>query len=277
MHSVLLRLLVVGAAASAAAALFFHGKVREDDARVDGMIRAAVHGVPLADTEAVALALSRAVFMRTYRRVSAGELSPYERLESSSFFNVTSAVSLGHGAYGLEGQAHTGPCGTMTRVTLHALDRMGIPARKLHLHDEPLTPDGWHAMVEFQSGGRWLVVSPGDSAFVWRTQEGRIATLDEIQADSTIFAQVFARFPDYPYRAGSATRIRWDKLPRPVRAFMRTVLGPKRYDGALTPKLYDQPRRLFFAASLSALAAFAWGALLVWSRGRRAALRAGAG
>jgi hypothetical protein len=265
---VLLRLLITLAVLSAAASAFFYGRVREEDVRVDGFARASTRGLSFADTEAVALAISREVFLRTNRRIEARELPLYERLESASFFNVTSSVSLEHGAYGLEGQEHYGPCGTMTRVTLCALDRLGIPARKLHLHDEPSAQDAWHTLLEFRSGGRWLVLSPSDSAFVWRTHEGRIATLDEIRADSTIFGEVFERFPGYPYRLDNATHIRWEKLPRAVRAIFRLVLGREGYENAFTPKLYDQPRRLFLMASLAALGGFSLGLLLVWGSGR---------
>ena len=265
---VLLQLLITLAVLAGGASAFFYGRVREEDLRVDGFARASTRGAPPADTEAVALALSREVFRRTNRRIHASELPLYERLESASFFNVTSAVSLEHGAYGLEGQAHYGPCGTMTRVTLSALDRLGISARKLHLHDERSAPDDWHTLLEFRSDGRWLVLSPSDSAFVWRRHDGRIATLDEIRADSTIFGEVFERFPSYPYRLDDATHIRWEKLPRAVRAFFRLVLGQERYENAFTPRLYDQPRRLFLLASLAAVCGFSLGILLVWGSGR---------
>ena len=273
----MLGVLTLCAVLSAAASVFFYGKLREGEARVAAFARASIDGVSRADTAAVALAVSREVFLRTNRRVPARELSLYDRLESTSFFNVTSAVSLEHGAYGLLDQPHYGPCGTMTRVTISALDRLGIPARRLHLRDDSGATDGWHTMVEFRAGGRWLVVSPSDSAFVWRTHDGHIATLDEIQADTTIFGEVLERFPRYPFRFDRATHIRWEKLPRALRAFFRLIMGPSGYDKALTPALYDQPRRLFLMASLAALAGFGLSALLLWrARPRRPAVAPGA-
>jgi hypothetical protein len=266
---VLLRLLIVGATVSAAAALFFHGKVREDDARVDGLVRAAVRGVPLADTEAVALALSREVFLRTNRRMGAHELSPYERLESSSFFNVTSAVSLEHGANGLEDQAHIGPCGTMTRVTLQALDRMGIPARKLHLHDE--APRGIrHAMVESDraAAGSW-----SRPATAFRVARPRWSHRDAGRDPGRLhdLHQVFARFPAIR-RAGSATRTA-GTLPRRCAA-LRTVLGRSATTGRSRPSSTTShagcpsPLRL-------AQAGFAMGAFWCGAAGSRAAAGAG--
>ncbi len=259
----LLLLLVAVASFSAAASVFFLGKVHEENQVVDGFARASTRGIPPSDTEAVALALARQVYLRTNRTIPASELPLYERVESTSFFNVTSAVSLRHNAYGVTGQAHEGPCGTMTRVTLVGLERLGISARKLNLHDESTSPDGWHAMLEFRDGGRWLVLSPSDGAFVWRTHEGRIATLGEIQADSTVFGEIFARFPGYPYRFTRATHIRWEKVPSAIRGLCRLVLGPEGYRNAYTPKLYDRPRRLFLLAALSCLGSFTLGALLV--------------
>jgi hypothetical protein len=249
---------------------FFYARVREEDALLDGFAKAATRGVASADTEAVALALSRAVFLRVSGRVRPENLPLYERLESSSFFNMTSAVCLRHGAYGLVGQPHLGPCGAMTRVTLRALDRLGIASRKLHLLDDPSPEEFGHTMVEFRSGGRWLVLSPSDSSFVWRGRDGEVATLAEIQADSSIFAQIFARYPGYPYRVGHTGHVRWEKLPRVARTAVRAVLGEARYENALTPKLYDDPRRLFLLASLVALGCCALGAVLVWTPWRRA-------
>ena len=269
MRRVLQRLLIVLAALSGCAALFFYERAREDDARVDELVRSATGRVSPADTEAVALTLARDVFLRTNRTMRPQELPLYERLESASLFNVTSAVSLERGAYGLEGRAHDGPCGTMTRVTLHALERAGIAARKLHLRPEPVRPDGWHTMLEFRSGGRWLVLSPSDSAFVWRRHDGAVATLDEIRDDSTIFGEIFDRFPGYPFRLEHTTHIRWEKLPGPLRGFFRLILGPEGYASAFTPRIYDRPRRLFLMTSLAVLAGSTLGALMAWGLGRR--------
>jgi hypothetical protein len=146
----------------------------------------------------------------------------------------------------------------MTRVALEALHRLRVPARKLQLlADEARSVEG-HTMLEFRSGDRWLVLSPSDGAFTWRTHGGRIATLEEIQADPTIFAQIFARFPNYPYRFDHPSHIRWAKLPPLLRGAFRLVLGQKGYDEAFTPLLYDQPRRLFLVVALSWTVACSW-------------------
>ena len=273
MKARLLPPLILLVALSGATSWFFEVRVREEDALLDGFTRTATRGVAPSDTEAVAIALARAAFLRTNRTVRPEELGLYEQLESRSFLNMTSAVSLRHGAYGFAGQPHLGPCGTSTRVTLRALGRVGIAARKLHLLDDPSPEEFGHTMVEFRSGGRWLVVSPGDSAFTWRTHDGRIATLAEIRADSSIFGEIFERYPGYPYRFGNTRNIRWEKLPRAVRATFRLMLGRTAYEEATTPALYDDPRRLFLLASRLALGCSALAAVLAWRPWRRRAVR----
>jgi hypothetical protein len=250
---------------SAVSAVFFYAKVRERDALLDRFIAETTRATSPNDTDAVVIALSDAIFTRTNNGIEASRLPLYERLESTSFFNVTTAVSLKHGIYGVIGHSQYGPCGTMTRTLLAALWRLRIPARKLQLLGDPTTSelDG-HTMVEFHSNGRWQVISPSDSSFAWRTADGRIATLEEIQGDSTVFAQVFRPFPRYPYRFDHASHIRWEKLPHAARLFFRWVLGDKGYRNAYTPSLYDQPRHLFLLLSVVGL--FVFGALATISR-----------
>lgn len=254
---------------SAVASVFFFTKVRENTALIDEFVRASTRDVSPADTEAVAVALARAIYRHTDRELAPSNLPLYERLESTSFFNTTSAVSLKRGAYGVFGDSHIGRCGTMTRVTLEALHHLGIPARKLQLIGDESGRGGGHTMLEFQVGGRWIVLSPSDDAFVWRTRAGRPATLDEIRADSSIFAQIFEPFPSYPYDFRHTSHIRWAKLPGLVRGFFRLILGERGYERALTPRLYDEPRKLFLLASLAATLGFSLAAVLAKSPGAR--------
>lgn len=245
-------LLLAGAAALAS--LWFLAQVREEERLLDGLIAGATRGIPRADVDSTLLSLSRAIYSRTNRGIPVADLPLLERLEATSAFNVGTSVALKYGIYGLVGDDVMGPCGTMTRILLNACWRLGIPARKLQLLAEPQDPIGGHTMVEFQSRGRWQVLSPSDSSFVWRTAGGLIATRDEIRADSSIFAQVFERYPNYPYRFDRPSNIRWEKLPSPVRRAFRAVLGERRYLEAETPRLYDQHRKLFLWTSLALLA-----------------------
>jgi hypothetical protein len=141
----------------------------------------------------------------------------------------------------------------MSRVLLNALWQLGIPARKLQLLAAPGSGQVQHTMVEYRLGDRWQVISPSDSSFEWRNHAGQVATVDEIRSDPAIFEQVHARHPWWPASFDHTAHIRWEKLPRPVRAMIRIVLGPRRYEQAETPHWYDTPRRFLLDVSLVAL------------------------
>jgi hypothetical protein len=151
---------------------------------------------------------------------------------------------------------------------LNACWRLGIPARKLQLIPNPGERVDIHTVMEWRSGNRWPVVSPSDT-FVWRAHDGRIATVDEIRGDSLVFAQIFESKPYFAIRFDHPRHVRWEKFPAPVRSVVRALLGEAGYENAETPRLYDEPRRLFVLLSLGACAAFAVVAAL--TRPRRAA------
>jgi hypothetical protein len=246
-HRAALLLALVAALFSA----FLVAKVEERDRLLDGLILDATAGVARADTDAIVTSISRAIYVRTNAGIRAADLPLFERWEATSFFNVGTSVALKYGGFGVEGSDRIGPCGTMTRVLLNACWSLGIPARKLQLEPDDQGRYGGHTMLEFHSGGRWQVISPSDSSFTWRTRDGRIATVAEIRSDPALFGQIYARYPNYPYRFSRPRHIRWEKLPGPVRAAIRAVLGPQRYDAAETPRLYDQPRSLFLVMALT--------------------------
>lgn len=256
-HRSLIVLAFLGALFSA----FMVAKVEERNRLLGVLIHDATAGVDRRDTDAVVVALSREIYSRTNAGIRAADLPLFERWEATSFFNVGTSVALKYGVFGVEGHQQFGPCGTMTRVLLNACWATGIPARKLQLEPDAQGRWGGHTMLEFRSQGRWQVISPSDSSFVWRTRDGRIATVAEIQGDSAVFGQIFARYPNYPYRFVRPRHIRWEKLPAPVRGAIRLAMGEHRYDEAETPRLYDQPRSLILTSALGStllLAAAAW-------------------
>ena len=240
------RMTAAGAAVIAVACFLL---VREEERVVQDFVDRATAGVPRQDVEATVLTLSRAIFARTNRGIPAAQLPFTERLLATSFFNVGTTIALKYGIYGVVGQETYGPCGTMSRILLNACWRIGIPARKLQLLPG-LRSTVTHTLVEFRSGDRWLVISPSDSSFVWRLADGRIATREEIQADSLVFAQVYRSFPHYPVRFDHPSNIRWEKLPPPLRGAFRLALGERGYAEAETPRLYDRHRLLFLYLSL---------------------------
>jgi hypothetical protein len=253
------------AAVFAVATVFFYVKTRERSHLLDAFIDESLVGVDRRDTDAVVHALALAVYQHTNRGVSMAELPLYERLEAVSFFNVTTGTSLKHGIYGVTDHGVFGPCGTMSRVLLNALWEIGIPARKLQLLAVPGSGHIQHTMVEYRVGDRWQVISPSDSAFVWRNRAGQVATVTEIRSDPAVFDQVHAWHAWWPADFEHTSNIRWEKLPAPARRVARALLGEHGYASAETPRLYEQPRRLFFLASL-AMALLS--ALVAWWLGR---------
>jgi len=255
----------LGLVLALAAAAGFYAGVLEEDRLLDALVRGSLAGVERSDTTAPVLAPAHAIHERTNRGVGAADLPLVERLESTSPFNMTAAVCLKHGVFGVIGHRPYGQCGPMTRILLNACWRLGIPARKLHLL--PPTPSGpdIHTLAEWRSSGRWQVISPSDD-FVWRTRDGRVATVEEIRADTTIFDQVRARYPDYPYRFDWPRHVRWEKLPAPLQAAARALLGERRYRELDTPRLYDRPRALPCGASLLTALAFLAAALAAGAR-----------
>lgn len=275
-RSILFVVCVVGLTVSLISTLFFSIKIRERDRYLDKLIETTLSGDEAKNNEEIAVKLSKAIHQATRKPLSPKDLDRYSRWESTSPFNVTSAVSLRYGGFGVEGHSTYGACGTMSRTLLNALWKLNIPARKLQLLDNEEGRGGGHTMIEFRSGDRWLVISPSDNSFVWRTNDGRIATAKEIHDDDELFAQIYQQDPGYPYLFDNYRNIRWDKLPRPVAGLFRVIMGETRYNSAVTPGLYDKPRTLFVIVSLILCGLFACGAALTFSKPRNTSGRGAA-
>lgn len=271
LRSITFVLCAVGLTVSLIGAFFFTTRVRERERYVDRLIESALPDRSAEPTEKTAVRLSRAIHRQTRNPLSPDTLDAYSKWESTSPFNVTAAVSLRYGGFGVEGHSTYGACGTMSRTLLNALWKLDIPARKLQLLDNEYGRGGGHTMVEFRSGDRWLVISPSDNSFVWLTDEGRIATAKEIHDNPEIFSQIYDKDGNYPYLFDNYMNIRWEKLPAPVSRLFRLLMGHKRYINTVTPKLYDKPRTFFVIVSVIFACVFALGAAL--SRPRKTLLR----
>lgn len=255
-----------GLAMSIVATAFFARKVAERNRFVDDLIETTLGAHDVRSTDDAVLALSEEIYRRTRYRLQRNDLDWYSAVESTSPFNVTSGVSLKYSGFGIEEHYVDGPCGTMTRTLLNALWRLDIPARKLQLLDNEEGRGGGHTMVEYASSGRWHVIAPSDSSFVWRKDDGGIATVAEIQDDFEMFSSVYSRYQTYPYLFDNPAYIRWGKLPARLRGALRFVLGKERYEQLQTPRLYDTPRTLFLLLSLVATAVFALAAVILSPR-----------
>jgi hypothetical protein len=103
----------LGLVLALAAAAGSYAGVVEEDRLLDALVRGSLAGVERSDTTAVVLALAHAIHERTNRGVRAADLPLVERLESTSPFNMTAAVCLKHGVFGVIGPR----CGRATPTT----------------------------------------------------------------------------------------------------------------------------------------------------------------
>ena len=247
---------------------FFYVKLRERNQLIDGLIDDVVTSKHLKDREQIVISLAQEIYRRTDYRIDKKDVDWFTRAIAGSFFNMSTAGGLKYGAYAVAG-GPGGSCGTMSRILLNALWRLEIPARKLQLVKDDLGRSGAHTMIEFYHHGEWRVCSPSDNGFVWRTKDGEIATVGQIQHDPTIFSQIYAIQPDYPNRFDHTLNIRWGKWPNWLVSGIRFVIGEKRFQSMETPRLYDQPRLFLLYGSLWASALFSFLAFI--SRPKRPA------
>ncbi len=242
---------------SLVSSVFFYFKVRERNQLIDELIDVAVNSENLDDSEQIAISLSEKIFERTHRGLNKEDLDWYSGIESTSFFNVTSAASLKYGFFGIKGHSQYGDCGTMTRTLLNALWRLDIPARKLQLLNNEYGKGGGHTMIEFYHNDAWRVLSPSDETFVWRTEDGTIATAKQIKNNPDVFSQIYEANPKFRYLFDNYKNIRWEKFPNWLNSKIKLVIGVNRYEAMETPKLYDQPRTLLLYCSVLATIFFA--------------------
>ena len=238
--------------------VFFSFKAVERNQLIDELINVAVKNKNLNDREQIAISLSEEIFERTHNGLDKRDLDWYSGIESTSFFNVTSAESLKHGFYGIKGHSQYGACGTMSRTLLNALWRLNIPARKLQLLNNEFGKGGGHTMIEFYHNGAWRVLSPSDKTFVWRTENGEIATARQIQNNSTIFSQIYKVNPKFRYLFDNYKNIRWEKFPNWATSKIKFFIGESKFESMETPKLYDLPRSLFLYCSIFSFIFFAF-------------------
>ena len=109
---------------SLVSSLFFFFKVRERNQLIDELIDIAVKSKNLNDREEIVISLSKEIFKRTFKGINKDDLDLYSRIESTSFFNISSAVSLKYEGYGIIGHSLFCPCGTMSRTLLKGLSHI---------------------------------------------------------------------------------------------------------------------------------------------------------
>jgi len=223
--------------------IFFYVKDDEENTLVSSLIESSYANQNLTNRADSVIVLSNAIYNKTKNWIKKSQLDWYSQWEATGFFNMSTAVSLDYGCYGVEGRLGDGPCGTMSKTLLNSLWELDIPARKLQLFGK----GGGHTMVEFYDMNEWKVISPSDSSFVWKRSDGSLATLSDIKSDTAIFNQVYYNWKsNWRYNFTETTNIRWDKFPSFITSVIKFFIGEKSYNTAETPRLYEQPRKLLF-------------------------------
>ncbi len=250
---------------------FFAGRLQERDRLLDGLIaqslpkvEAIMAELPLnTRTEATVLALTRAIYHRMNTPLDGKPLGRYERLGAMSPLNTSAGTALKHGGFGLKAHSRFGPCTTMSRTLILALKRLGIPARALYLEPDARGLGGGHQIVEFLDGGTWKLIAPSDNAFTWRQLDGSVATVAQIVQSSELFAQIYEKYPHYPYLFAVPTRFSLPDAPillvRTLAAFM-----PKHDGVPVAPLLFHSPRGILFRLCL--MLTCVWGLTAIWLR-----------
>ncbi len=265
------RLLILICIALFCLSLFFYFKVREENQLIDNFINESIDKKLVNDRQYIAISLATAIYYQTKKVISGEKLDWYDKLETTyllpaSLVHLTAGVSLKYKGYGVAGQQHLGPCATMSRVLLNALWRLDIPARELLLLNNAQGKGGDHFMVEFFDGGRWLVISPADTAHIWKNPRGEIATAAEIKQDPEIFRQIYKTRANYDYLFDNYKNISFEDFPHFIPKIIKFILGAESFDKLEAPKLYDRPRMLLFY--ISAILCLVFGILAVIAKNK---------
>lgn len=247
--------------------VFTYIKMDEENDLLNNFIKDNLSKRELTSREDTVLAISDAIYRNTNNWVLKDSMDWYSKWEATGFFKMSTGVGLKYKCYGIKGQPSDGPCGTMTKIFLRAMWELGIPARKLQL-SEYIPGKGGHTMAEFFDNGKWRVISPSDSSFVWRNPAGSIATVKDIQSDTAVFNQVYHKWrKNWQYGFRETWNINWDKIPGFIRSTIKFFIGEEAYRNAETPEIYENPRKLLFIVSLTLTILFF--ALFIYIRNRK--------
>lgn len=245
-HKTIKFLLIILTIFSLVLTVFFYIKMEEENKLIEDFLKVTLSTNSLKNLEDTVLIISNSIYKNTNGWVDKDSLDWYSRWEALGFFKMGAGVGLKYKCFGVKGHPGDGPCGTMTKIFLRSMWELGIPARKLQLM-EVISGKGGHTMAEFFFNGKWRVISPSDSSFVWRNFDGSIASLKDIQSDTTIFNQIYYKWrKDWPYGFKETWNINWEKIPGFLRNTIKFFIGEEAYRNAETPELYEQPRKLLF-------------------------------
>lgn len=142
---------------------------------------------------------------------------------------------------------HRGHCGNLARLTIALLHRRSIDARKLHLYDPDAAFESGehyvHAVVEARLSGRDVVLDPLFGV-VYRTWTGNLASIEDLQDDSTLVAsQVPPRYPVEAFIFDQPRGVRWTIMPfgEAIRSALVAVFGVNLVDSIHYPYILERP------------------------------------
>lgn len=216
------------------------------------------------DDEAKAIALAHFVAVHGNHAVDPDSASLTAKLEHSLPLELSPTTVLKEG-FALPDARRFGPCGQLCRTVRAVAWLRGIPSHKVLMG----THENEHAMVALYVNGGYRLFDPTYD-FYWKDSTGHVATIEQVRGDSAIFAQVYARYPDYKYRLDDAMYFNWRRLGRPglwLRSQLIRVAGRDWVENLDTPKLYDRPWWGYSWLTLIAGSlALAWGVALLRTR-----------
>ena len=190
------------------------------------------------DDEAKAIALAHFVSVHGGQAVNDSSASTMARLEHKLPLELSPVTVLKEG-FAFTDAHRFGPCGQLSRTVRAVAWLRHIPSHKVLLE----TNGQEHALVALYVNGAYRLFDPTYD-FYWKDSTGHVATIDEVETNPEIFAQIFTKVPDYPYRLDGASYLRWSRLGVPgrwLRAGLVKVMGEKWVKGIDTPKLYERP------------------------------------
>jgi hypothetical protein len=171
------------------------------------------------------------------------------KLEEWLPLNLSPVTILKEG-YGLPYTERFGPCGSMSQAVAALGDQQGVEWRMVML--DMGGNIGEHKMVALKVDGEYRLFDPTVDHY-WTNKDGGLASVDEIRSDPEIFAQVFEKRADYPYRFDDIQYFRWERLKAPGRWLKRALTAVKGEEWVAqvdTPELIDRPIKGYAWASV---------------------------
>lgn len=190
------------------------------------------------DDESKAIALAHFVALQGAHAVNTESASAMAMVEHSLPLELSPVTVLKEG-FAFPNARRFGPCGQLARTIRAVAWLRHIPSHKVVFE----TGGREHVMVTLRANGADLLFDPTFD-FHWTGRDGHVASIDEVERDPAIFAQIFRRVPNYPYRLAGVTYFRWSRLGRTgvwIQNALSAVMGRDRVDRIDTPQLYERP------------------------------------